>query len=152
LTNEKDAKGFTQKACEHQILCGELAKIASVKKIGKGRSDYFCVEDNSQVHRKKGTRANKGLCNKARVECFIYSIDWPPKSPDLNPIENVWRVIKQKLRNRKPNGGWTLEILRSAVLDIWEHEITPAIYNKWIDELLNRIQAVIDRNGGVTKY
>jgi len=45
-----------------------------------------------------------------------------------------------------------LENLRSAVLDIWEHEITPTIYNKWINELLERIQAVIDRKGGVTKY
>jgi hypothetical protein len=89
---------------------------------------------------------------KARVECFIYSIDWPPNSPDLNPIENLWRVIKQKLRNRKPHGGWTLENLREAVIDIWEHEIGPEIYNKWIDEMPEQIQAVLDKHGNPTKY
>ena len=25
---------------------------------------------------------------------------WPPQSPDLNPIENAWSVLKQKLRER----------------------------------------------------
>jgi hypothetical protein len=39
------------------------------------------------------------------VECFIHSINWSSKSLDLNLIENIWRVIKQKLRNRKPHGG-----------------------------------------------
>jgi hypothetical protein len=50
---------------------------------------YFVVEDKSKVHGKKDTKNNKGLYNKAWVECFIYSISWPPYSPDLNPIENV---------------------------------------------------------------
>ena len=25
-----------------------------------------------------------GICNKAQLECHIYSLDWPPQSPDLN--------------------------------------------------------------------
>ena len=41
LTTERDAKGFTQKAYECQILYGELADIAKTKKIGKGHSDCF---------------------------------------------------------------------------------------------------------------
>ena len=28
-------------------------------------------------------------------------IDWPPYSPDLNPIENIWTVMKSKIRGRK---------------------------------------------------
>ena len=73
--------------------------------------DYFVVEDGSKVYGKKNTKGNQGLCNKARVECFIYSIDWPPSSPDLNPIKNVWRILKQKLRSRRPYGGWSLKDL-----------------------------------------
>jgi hypothetical protein len=63
LTNETDAKGFTQKAYEHQILRGELADIAKTKRMGKGYSDFFCMEDNSKVHGKKDTQWNKDLCN-----------------------------------------------------------------------------------------
>jgi hypothetical protein len=50
---------------------------------------YFVVKDGSKVHGKTDTKENKGLCNKARVEYFIYLIDWPSCSPDLNLIKNV---------------------------------------------------------------
>jgi transposase len=51
----------------------------------------------------------------------------------LNPIENVWRILKQKLRNRKPYGGWSLKDLQEAVLDIWDKDITVVDFNKYID-------------------
>ena len=42
--------------------------------------------------------------------------------------------------------------LKEAVLDIWDNEITPQIYNKWIDELPKCLQAVIDNNGAMIAY
>jgi len=57
--------------------------------MGIRRSDYFYVEDGSRAHGMKDTRNNGGLCNKVRLECYIYSINWPPQSLDLNSIENV---------------------------------------------------------------
>jgi transposase len=93
LSTEGQGKGFTQRKYEDQILRGLLGDICRDKhaqSIGSFcTDDYFVIEDGSRVHGKKDTPRNKGLCNKARVECFIYSIDWPPSSPDLNPIENV---------------------------------------------------------------
>ena len=120
--------------------------------MGPGRSEFFCVEDGSRAHGRKDTRKNGGICNKARLECHIDSLDWPPQSSDLNPIENVWRVLKQLLRNRKPHGGWGIAKLKEAVIDIWDNEITPDIYNKWIDEMPLRLQAVLDNEGAMTQY
>jgi len=159
LSTEGEGKGFTQKKYEAQILRGLLREICT-EKHGQKQSlgafcvdeDYFVVEDGSRVHGKKDTKKNQGLCNKARVECFIYSIDWPPSSPDLNPIENVWRILKQKLRNRKPYGGWSLKDLQEAVLDIWENEITIKDFNKYIDSLPERLEKVRLRKGAQTHW
>jgi hypothetical protein len=94
LLTEGEGKGFTQRKYKDQILRGLLGDIYRDKytqSIGSFYTDdeYFIVEDRSQVHGKKDTKKNRGLCNKAQVECFIYSINWPPSSPDLNPIKNV---------------------------------------------------------------
>ncbi len=29
-------------------------------------------------------------------------LDWPAYSPDLNPIENLWAIVKRKMRNKRP--------------------------------------------------
>ena len=146
LLTEGQGKGFTQQKYEAQVLRGELGNICTQKHEEKQLlgefccdEDYFVVEDGSRVHGKSNTRRNKGLCNKARVECYITTIDWPP-SPDPNPIENVWRILKQRLRNRRPHGGWSLIELKEAVQDMWENEIRIEDFNHYIDSLPERLQ------------
>ena len=45
-------------------------------------------------------------CHKAKTvlsfleEEGIAVMKWPPQSPDINPIENVWRIIVEKAQNR----------------------------------------------------
>jgi hypothetical protein len=82
LSTEGEGKGFTQKKYEDQILRGLLGDIYADKYKQKQSirafctdEDYFMVEDGSKVHGKKDIKKNQGLYNKARVECFIYSID-----------------------------------------------------------------------------
>jgi len=159
LSTEGQGKGFTQKKYEEQVLRGLLGDICKAQynqSLGDfcvDSYDYFVVEDGSQVHGKKDTSRNQGLCNKARVECYIKSIDWPPSSPDLNPIENVWRVLKQLLRNRRPHGGWSLQQLKEAVVDVWDNEISAEKhFNKYIDSMPERLEKVRVRKGAQTKW
>jgi len=154
---KEKGKGLYKRSTRNRF-CGAFLGEICIEKNGWYIGDfctgerYFVVEDGSRVHGKKDTKGNQGLCNKVRVECFIYSIDWLPCSPDLNPIENVWRILKQRLRNRKPYGGWTLEELQEVVLDIWEHEITVEDFNKYIDSLPERLEKVRFRKGAQTHW
>ena len=94
VSYEGEGKGFTQRKYANQILRGPLEEIFEQP------GDIFCVENNSNVQGKVDTSRNHVFCNAVRVECNSHSIEWPPCSPNLNPIENIWRVLKQRLRNR----------------------------------------------------
>jgi hypothetical protein len=106
--------------------------------------DTFIVEDNAPVHSRKSTQAT-------RVRYRINSIDWPASSPDFNPIENVWRIIKQRLRKRDRDGPWTLPELEIAVQEEW-NALQPHEWNKYIDQMRERLQQGADRKGYQTVY
>ncbi|KAI2660992.1 Transposable element Tc1 transposase [Labeo rohita] len=43
-------------------------------------------------------------------------LDWPANFPDLNPIENLWGVVKRKLRNKSPKNA---DELKATVKETW---------------------------------
>ena len=77
-------------------------------------ADFFyaegCVlqEDNSPIHTSSLSKAWKSDRNIAQLA-------WPSNSPDLNPIENLWGVLKQRLSTEH-----YLSELKDAILKEWE--------------------------------
>jgi transposase len=44
-------------------------------------------------------------------------LDWPSQPPDLNPIENLWSIMKNMVQKGNPK---KLDELRIIILEIWE--------------------------------
>ncbi|KAI5613434.1 hypothetical protein C0J50_11322, partial [Silurus asotus] len=46
----------------------------------------------------------------------VWVLDWPTCSPDLSPIENVWRISKRKMRQQRPR---TVAHLKTCLQEEW---------------------------------
>ncbi len=106
-----------------------------------GDADFIFQQDLAPAHTAKGT---KSWFNDHGVTV----LDWPANSPDLNPIENLWSIVKRKMRDTRPNNA---DDLKATVKETWA-SIPPQQCHKLITSMPRRIEAVIKAKGAPTKY
>jgi transposase len=84
-------------------------------------------------------------------------MDWPPYSPDLNPIENLWAIMKQEIYKLHPelehanDSENTRQLLTQAAKEAW-HAIENRVLYKLSVNMPKRVEAVIAAQGWYTKY
>lgn len=87
----------------------------------------------------------------------IETMDWPPVSPDLNPIENLWALLKAKIYELRPdlrhmnNNNTTKEILIATAQQAWQ-EIDIRHLQHLSETMPNRVEAIIEARGWYTPY
>ena len=99
------------------------------------------LQDGASCHRSKDSMA-------ALQANDIIVLEWPGNSPDLNPIENLWWVMKRKLRYMDCT---TRENLTANIQKVWL-EIGQDYCLKLAESMPKRIADCIKYNGGSTKY
>ena len=82
------------------------------------------------------------------VDNHMPLMPWPPQSPDLNPIENLWSILDRKLMDRRVNSKQQL----FQALDTCWRDLPATFLNDLVDSMPSRIDLVIQTRGGQTKY
>ena len=102
---------------------------------------FVFQQDNAPAHT---ARATKQFLDEEKIEL----LPWPANSPDLNPIENLWGILKAKVGERKPND--VAELLGIAQ-DEWT-KIPLQTVKACIDSMPRRLAQVLERNGSKMDY
>jgi transposase len=104
---------------------------------------YIFQQDNAAVHSSASTREWLRARN-------IEVLDWPAKSPDLNPIENLWGVLVREVYKDCRQYDSVAE-LEKAVKLAWSR-IPVQLMKKLVYSMPQRINEVIKNHGKPTSY
>lgn len=105
--------------------------------------NFVFQQDNAAVHSAKIVEEWFSLKN-------IEVLDWPARSPDLNPIENLWGVLSRLVytNGRQYN---TVGELKEAIKLSW-NSISNTTLQNLMNTMPNRVFETITRKGGSTHY
>ena len=108
-----------------------------------------------QVHNCQILMQDGAPCHRSKIaKIFLDSnnidlLEWSGNSSDLNPIENLWTNMKNKVSEKQPLSG--VELVK-AIKEVWVKEISKEYCQSLFESMPRRIKAVIKNRGGHTKY
>ncbi|KAJ3441128.1 transposable element-related [Anaeramoeba flamelloides] len=101
-----------------------------------GQWNWLLMQDGAPAHTSNSTK--EYLSNK----CLVLK-NWPPNSPDLNPIENLWGIMGRRISKESPNSERKLELI---VRKVWKN-IEWEVIGNLINSMEKRLRLVVELNG-----
>lgn len=123
------------------ILGTHLIESAELHFDIEHAEQWWFLQDNAPQH--KSFLVRTWLFNHG-IQC----IDFPPYSPDLNPIENLWADLARRVEEFQCD---TMEELQDIVAEEWK-ETDKELLRKLARSMPERCQAVIDAKGDHTAF
>lgn len=114
--------------------------VPSAHMLGYADS-YIFQEDNAPCHKAR-------IVTEWKENAGITTLAWPPQSPDLSPIENLWSSVARDVRE---DNCANLQQLEACIHRKWDL-VSPDTCSNLIRSMPRRIRAVIDARGGHTRF
>ena len=122
----------------------ELTINLTLNKLGLRRDQIIFQHDNDPKH-------TSNLVKEYLLDQHYEVINWSPQFPDLNPIENMWVLLKRRLNEYETAPKGILD-LSERVTEAWYNTIKQEECQKVIDGMPNRVKVFLERNGLWTVY
>jgi hypothetical protein len=104
---------------------------------------WLFQEDGDPSHGKK----KRGMAQVYLDSNWFPTLVHPPQSPDLNPTEGVWNILKQRIRKR----SWkNIEEYKAICQDEWD-KITIEEIRACIIEMPDRCKRLVKTGGAPIK-
>jgi hypothetical protein len=100
------------------------------------RDMWYYQQDNAPCHRAQQTtqwlKSNQ-----------IATLEWPPCSADINPIENIWSIIDEELTKLPIR---TLDDLKREIMKLWEN-LAVSVCQNLVESIPHRVSRVLKAGG-----
>lgn len=124
-----------------QVMQEDL--LNSVEKCVGDEEHWIFQQDNATIHKSRATKEWFASNNVNLLD------DWPPNSPDLNPIEHMWSQVKKIVYRKDPFES--LDCLWECFCQEWNNTTTESCQTL-IKSMPDRIKSVLKSKGGVTSW
>ena len=104
---------------------------------------FILMQDNARSHTAR-------LCMAFLEDEGIAVMDWPARSPDLNPIEHVWDMLARRVRQR-PHPPENVQDLTNALVQEWQ-DIPQNVIRRIIRSMPRRCEKCLNARGRHTSY
>ncbi|KAG2461859.1 TC1A transposase, partial [Polypterus senegalus] len=125
-------------AMYRDILDKNLLHSALDLRLGRR---FIFQQDNNPKHTAK-------ISKECLQDNSVNVLEWPSQSPDLNPIEHLWRDLKMAVHRRFPSNLMELE---RCCKEEWA-KLDKDRCAKLVASYSKRLEAVIAAKGALTKY
>jgi hypothetical protein len=106
-----------------------------------GIRNWTLMQDGASAHTARNT------LEYLRMHCNLLE-EWTSGSPDLNPIENLWAIVKKRIAEVGPA---TLPELINVIIAAW-NAISPEEVANLTHSMPNRLQKTVEAEGGPNGY